>query len=185
MIRRNIQERGRTIVPFLRLDHDPYLVISDGRLFWMQDAYTTSDYFPYAQPVQGLRLNYIRNSAKVVVDAYNGTVDFYLIDSVDPIAASYQRIFPGLFKPFAAMPGGLQKHIRYPAFDQRTSVRTLRPSVQSNCFRPCTNAAMQAVASRSSAAPNMSTTRYSNLDVHKLNVRSKNRLPYNQNSRCR
>src|SRR5260370_248305 len=84
MIRRNIQERVRTIAPSLRLDHDPYLVISDGRLFWMQDAYTTSDYFPYAQPAQGLNLNYIRNSVKVVVDAYHGTVDFYLMDSVDP-----------------------------------------------------------------------------------------------------
>jgi uncharacterized membrane protein (UPF0182 family) len=114
MIRRNIQERVGTIAPFLRLDHDPYLVISDGRLFWMQDAYTTSDYFPYAQPAQDLDLNYIRNSVKVVVDAYNGTVDFYLMDSLDPIAATYQRIFPGLFKPFAAMPADLQKHIRYP-----------------------------------------------------------------------
>ena len=114
MIRRNIQERVRTIAPFLRLDHDPYLVISDGRLFWMQDAYTTSDYFPYAQPAQDLDLNYIRNSVKVVVDAYNGTVDFYLMDPADPIAATYQRIFPGLFKPFAAMPPDLQKHIRYP-----------------------------------------------------------------------
>jgi len=114
MIRRNIQERVRTIAPFLRLDHDPYLVISGGRLFWMQDAYTTSDYFPYAQPVQGLNLNYIRNSVKVVVDAYNGTVDFYLMDSMDPIAATYQRIFPRLFKPFPAMPPALQKHIRYP-----------------------------------------------------------------------
>src|SRR2546421_11436640 len=92
MIRRNIQERVRTITPFLRLDHDPYLVISDGGLFWIQDAYTTSDYFPYAQPVQSLHLNYIRNSVKVVVDAYNGTVDFYLIDSADPIAATYQRM---------------------------------------------------------------------------------------------
>ena len=114
MIRRNIQERVRTIAPFLRLDHDPYLVISDGRLFWMQDAYTTSNYFPYAQPVQDLELNYIRNSVKVVIDAYNGTVDFYLMDPADPIAATYQRIFPGLFKPFAAMPPDLQKHIRYP-----------------------------------------------------------------------
>jgi hypothetical protein len=114
MIRRNIQNRVRTVAPFLRLDHDPYLVISDGRLFWMQDAYTTSSYFPYAQPAQGLNLNYIRNSIKVVVDAYNGTADFYLMDSGDPIAATYQRIFPGLFKPFAAMPAGLQKHIRYP-----------------------------------------------------------------------
>ena len=114
MIWRNVQERVRTIAPFLRLDHDPYLVISDGRLFWMQDAYTTSDYFPYAQPAQGLNLNYIRNSVKVVVDAYNGSVDLYLIDSEDPIAATYQRIFPTLFKPFATMPADLQKHIRYP-----------------------------------------------------------------------
>jgi uncharacterized membrane protein (UPF0182 family) len=114
MLRRNIQERVRTIAPFLRLDHDPYLVISDGRLYWMQDAYTTSGYFPYAQPARGFELNYIRNSVKVVVDAYNGTVEFYLMDSTDPIAATYQRIFPDLFKPFAAMPADLQKHIRYP-----------------------------------------------------------------------
>jgi uncharacterized protein len=114
MIRRNIQERVRTIAPFLRLDHDPYLVINDGRLFWIQDAYTTSDYFPYAQPVRGLNINYIRNSVKIVVDAYNGTVDFHLMDSPDPIAATYQRIFPGLLKPFAAMPPGLQEHVRYP-----------------------------------------------------------------------
>jgi uncharacterized membrane protein (UPF0182 family) len=114
MIRRNIQERVSTIAPFLRLDHDPYLVISGGRMFWMQDAYTTSSYFPSALPVQDLDLNYIRNSVKVVVDAYNGTVDFFLIDPGDPIAATYQRIFPSLFKPFAAMPPDLQKHVRYP-----------------------------------------------------------------------
>ena len=114
MIRRNIQERVRTIAPFLRLDRDPYLVVSSGSLYWMQDAYTTSDFFPYAQPAHNLGLNYIRNSVKVVVDAYNGTVDFYLMDSADPIAATYQRIFPGLFKPFAAMPPDLQTHIRYP-----------------------------------------------------------------------
>ena len=114
MIRRNIRERVHTIAPFLRLDHDPYLVISNGRMFWMQDAYTTSSHFPSAQPAQDLDLNYIRNSVKIVVDAYNGTVDFYLIDSRDPVAATFQRIFPGLFKPFAAMPPDLQKHIRYP-----------------------------------------------------------------------
>jgi uncharacterized membrane protein (UPF0182 family) len=114
MIRRNIRERVLTIAPFLRLDHDPYLVISNGRMFWMQDAYTTSSHFPSAQPAQDLDLNYIRNSVKIVVDAYNGTVDFYLIDSSDPVAATYRRIFPGLFKPFAAMPADLQKHIRYP-----------------------------------------------------------------------
>ena len=114
MIRRNIQERVRTIAPFLRLDRDPYLVISGGKLYWMQDAYTTSDYFPYAQPVQRLDLNYIRNSVKVVIDAYNGSVDFYLMDVDDPIARTYQRIFPSLFKPFADMPADLQTHIRYP-----------------------------------------------------------------------
>ena len=114
MIRRNIQERIRTIAPFLRLDHDPYLVISEGRMFWMQDAYTTSSYFPSAQPTQDLDLNYIRNSVKIVVDAYHGTVDFYLMDASDPVALTYQRIFPSLFKPFSAMPADLQKHIRYP-----------------------------------------------------------------------
>jgi uncharacterized protein len=114
MIRRNIQERVRSIAPFLILDHDPYLVISEGRMFWMQDAYTTSEYFPYAHPAPDLNLNYIRNSVKVVIDAYNGTVDFYLIDPADPIAATYQRIFPRLFKPFGVMSPDLQKHIRYP-----------------------------------------------------------------------
>ncbi|WP_407176415.1 UPF0182 family protein [Bradyrhizobium sp. STM 3562] len=114
MLRRNIQERVRTIAPFLRLDHDPYLVLSEGRMFWIQDAYTTSSYFPSAQPAQDLDLNYIRNSVKVVIDAYNGTVAFYLMDPGDPIAATYQRTFPTLFKPFAAMPADLQKHIRYP-----------------------------------------------------------------------
>jgi uncharacterized membrane protein (UPF0182 family) len=114
MIRRNIEERVRTIAPFLRLDRDPYLVISNGLMFWMLDAYTVSSYFPSAQPAQGLELNYIRNSVKVIVDAYNGTVDFYLIDTADPVAATYQRIFPSLFKPFAAMPPDLRKHIRYP-----------------------------------------------------------------------
>jgi uncharacterized membrane protein (UPF0182 family) len=114
MFRRTIQERIRTIAPFLRLDHDPYIVVADGRLFWIQDAYTTSDYFPYAQPLPSRGINYIRNSVKVVVDAYNGTVDFYLVDPSDPIAATYERIFPGLFKPFESMPQDLQKHVRYP-----------------------------------------------------------------------
>jgi uncharacterized protein len=114
MMRREIRERIRTIAPFLRLDHDPYLVVSDGRLFWLQDAYTTSDYFPCAQPAQGFDLNYIRNSVKVTVDAYNGAVDFYLMDPAEPVAATYQRIFPNLFRPLASMPPNLQKHIRYP-----------------------------------------------------------------------
>jgi uncharacterized membrane protein (UPF0182 family) len=114
MMRRSIQERVRTIAPFLRLDRDPYLVISDGRLFWMQDAYTTSAYFPYAQPLRELGINYIRNAVKVIIDAYHGTVDVYIVDPTEPIIATYQRIFPTLFKPFAAMPAALQQHIRYP-----------------------------------------------------------------------
>ncbi len=114
LFHRNIQDRVRTIAPVLRLDHDPYIVVSGGRLFWMQDAYTTSDWFPYAQPQSAGGLNYIRNSVKVVIDAYNGAVDFYVSDPDDPIIKTYQRIFPALFKPLAAMPADLQQHIRYP-----------------------------------------------------------------------
>ena len=114
LFRRNIQNRVRTIAPFLRLDHDPYVVVSDGRLFWMQDAYTTSNWFPYAEPLPGGGANYIRNSVKVVIDAYNGSVDFYVTDPADPVIATYWRIFPELFKPFEAMPADLQKHVRYP-----------------------------------------------------------------------
>ncbi len=114
MFRRNIQERVSTIAPFLRLDHDPYAVVSDGRLFWIQDAYTTSEWFPYAQTLPDEEINYIRNSVKVVIDAYNGTVDFYLADPSDPVAETYRHIFPSLFKPFAAMPRDLQRHVRYP-----------------------------------------------------------------------
>jgi len=114
MIHRNIEDRIDTIAPFLQLDHDPYVVISDGRLYWMQDAYTTSDWFPYAQPQPEAGINYIRNSVKVVIDAYNGTVTFYVVDPADPIIATYRRIFPDLFKPFDAMPADLQRHIRYP-----------------------------------------------------------------------
>jgi hypothetical protein len=114
LIHRDIQDRVRTIAPILRLDRDPYVVVSDGRLFWMQDAYTTSDWFPYSQPSAAQGINYIRNSVKVVVDAYNGSVDFYVTDPDDPLIRTYQRIFPGLFKPLAAMPPDLQRHIRYP-----------------------------------------------------------------------
>jgi uncharacterized membrane protein (UPF0182 family) len=114
MLHRNIHDRIETIAPFLRLDHDPYVVISDGRLYWIQDAYTTSDWFPYAQPLPNGGLDYIRNSVKIVIDAYNGTVAFYVVDAADPIVATYRRIFPALFKPFDAMPADLQRHIRYP-----------------------------------------------------------------------
>ncbi len=114
MLHRNIQDRVRTIAPFLQLDRDPYVVVSGGRLYWMQDAYTTSGWFPYAQPQPGGDDNYIRNSVKAIIDAYNGTVTFYVADPTDPIIATYRRIFPALFKPLDAMPPDLQKHIRYP-----------------------------------------------------------------------
>lgn len=114
LFRRNIQERVRAIAPFLQLDHDPYIAESDGRLYWIQDAYTTSRWFPYSQPAAESGTDYIRNSVKIVIDAYNGTVDFYDTGAGDPVLATYRRIFPGLFKPLAAMPAGLKRHIRYP-----------------------------------------------------------------------
>ena len=115
LLHRNIKDRVGTIAPFLQLDHDPYVVISEGRLYWMQDAYTTSEWFPYANPEPDWGdVSYIRNSVKVVIDAYNGMVDFYVTDPADPIVATYRRIFPALFKPLDAMPPDLQKHIRYP-----------------------------------------------------------------------
>jgi uncharacterized protein len=115
MLHRDIADRAETIAPFLELDRDPYMAVSEGRLYWIQDAYTTSEWFPYAQPEpEGGAINYIRNSVKIVIDAYNGTVSFYVADAADPIVATYRRIFPALFKPLDAMPADLQKHIRYP-----------------------------------------------------------------------
>ena len=114
MIRRNIQERVSAIAPFLRLDSDPYIVVSGGRLYWVQDAYTVSNWFPYSKPIDDGTANYIRNAMKVVIDAYNGTVIFYISDPSDPIIAAYNRIFPHMFKPLTAMAPELQKHIRYP-----------------------------------------------------------------------
>ena len=114
LFRRNIRNRVREIAPFLHLDHDPYAVVSNGRLFWIQDAYTTSSWFPYAQPLPRGSLNYIRNSVKIIIDAYNGTVDFYVADPLDAVLETYRRVFPGLFKPFSALPPDLQKHVRYP-----------------------------------------------------------------------
>lgn len=113
---RQIQERIQRITPFFLLDRDPYLVISDGRLVWMQDAYTLSNDFPYSQPVnfRNIPINYIRNSVKITVDAYDGTVNYYLSDTEDPIVQTYHRAFPDLFKPLSELPEGLQNHIRYP-----------------------------------------------------------------------
>ena len=112
LFNRNIRQRVATIAPFLAFDHDPYLVLADGRLYWLFDAYTTSALYPYSTPA-GV-VNYIRNSVKFVIDAYDGTTTAYLADSRDPIAATYARIFPGLFKPLGDMPAAIREHVRYP-----------------------------------------------------------------------
>ncbi len=111
--RRSITERVQTIMPFLTYDPDPYIVISGGKLYWILDGYTQSDRYPYSQPYRD-DFNYIRNSVKVVVDAYNGTVWFYVIDPSDPIIQTWMKIFPDAFKPIDQMPPDLKSHIRYP-----------------------------------------------------------------------
>ena len=108
----DIRERLRTAAPFLTFDSDPYIVIADGRLYWIADAYTTTTQYPYSQPT--VNLNYIRNSVKAVVDAYNGTLTFYDFDPADPLLRTYKRIFPGMFQPKSAMPTALMQHVRYP-----------------------------------------------------------------------
>jgi hypothetical protein len=117
LFRREIGERVSEIAPFLFYDQDPYLVAADDRLVWIWDAYTVSDRYPNAQPLSDGRFagaNYVRNSVKVVVDAYEGTVDFYIADETDPIIAAYARIFPNLFQPLSAMSDELVAHLRYP-----------------------------------------------------------------------
>ncbi|MEM1252821.1 MAG: UPF0182 family protein [Cyanobacteria bacterium P01_H01_bin.21] len=130
LFRRNIQDRVKQIAPFLQFDGDPYLVVADANaqaasdasrpvdpngnyLYWMIDAYTTSDRYPYSDP-EGQPFNYIRNSVKVVVDAYNGSVSFYVADATDPIIQTWARLFPKLFQPLESMPPALLAHIRYP-----------------------------------------------------------------------
>jgi uncharacterized membrane protein (UPF0182 family) len=117
LMRRNIRDRVSTLAPFLTYDPDAYIVLGDdGRLSWIMDAYTVSDSYPYSTHYQldGNPINYMRNSVKVVVDAYDGTTTFYVFDPDDPIIATYRRIFPSLFKDAAMMPPGLRKHVRYP-----------------------------------------------------------------------
>ncbi len=110
---RQIQTRVKKLAPFLMLDADPYVVVADGKLYWIQDAYTYTDRYPYSQ-VYSKKLNYIRNSVKVVIDAYNGDVTFYVIDPSDPMISAYQGIFPTLFTAIDRMPQSLAAHIRYP-----------------------------------------------------------------------
>ena len=120
---RNIRDRVSNIAPFLTLDTDPYIVVLDGRLTWVIDGYTTTTRYPYSEPLPS-GTNYIRNSVKAVVDAYDGTVDFYASEPDDPILRTYQSIFPGVFKPLEAMPDELKAHLRYPVdmFDIQSSV---------------------------------------------------------------
>lgn len=113
LYRRNIQKRIQQIAPFLKLDSDPYLVIDEGKLFWVQDAYTVSDRYPYSQPTPA-GINYIRNSVKIITSAYDGSVTFYVIDTEDAIINTYASIFPSLFTPIEAMPPSLRAHLRYP-----------------------------------------------------------------------
>ncbi|MFO7974692.1 MAG: UPF0182 family protein [Candidatus Hydrogenedentota bacterium] len=134
MFRRQIHERVRELAPFLDFDNDAYIVLAEGRLYWIIDAYTTSEYFPYSEAflsggMSGARrrqnflwrgatmhgINYVRNSVKVVVDAYHGNVDFYIFEPEDPLIRVWSKIFPGLFKNQEEMPDYLRKHVRYPA----------------------------------------------------------------------
>jgi uncharacterized membrane protein (UPF0182 family) len=114
LFRRQVKERSQAIAPFLTFDRDPYLVLADGRLYWLHDAYTTSALYPYSRPTPNGQVNYIRNAVKFVVDAYHGSVTAYLADDTDPIARAYSRVFPGLFKPIAEMPAAIRQHVRYP-----------------------------------------------------------------------
>ncbi len=122
IIRNNIIQRLHAAAPFLTLDSHPYMVIANGKLWWIVDAYTTTARYPYSQPQGGI--NYIRNSVKVVIDAYNGSMKFYVADPTDPIIRTYEKIFPGMFTPFADMPSELVAHVRYPQdyFDVQSEV---------------------------------------------------------------
>src|SRR5271165_1631153 len=117
LMRRNVKDRVAALAPFLTYDSDPYIVVGDdGRLSWIMDAFTTSDSYPYSShyTLGNVPINYMRNSVKVVIDAYNGTTTFYVFDTQDPIIAAYRQIFPSLFKDAGAMPPTLRKHVRYP-----------------------------------------------------------------------
>ena len=116
IINRNIKDRVEKLMPYLSYEKDPYMTVVNGKLYWIVDAYTTSSYYPYSEPYSGEvgSTNYIRNSVKVVVDAYNGDTTYYVVDQDDPVARTYQKIYPTLFKDGKDMPEGIRKHIRYP-----------------------------------------------------------------------
>ena len=120
LIHRNIIDRIHTITPFLHLDKDPYLVVTKNSFFWVLDAYTLSDKYPVSTPTKSgfaasaAEFNYIRNSVKITIDAYNGSINYYMVDTSDPIISAYHRAYPGVFKPLSEMPPELQTHLRYP-----------------------------------------------------------------------
>ena len=116
LYRRNVKDRASAMAPFLTFDGDPYIVVVDGKLYWILDAYTTSSTYPYSQSVAfgNDNINYIRNSVKVIVNAYDGSTAFYVIDPKDPLIKAYQATFPSLFKPIGTMPEGLRAHLRVP-----------------------------------------------------------------------
>ena len=116
LINRNIKERVKQIMPYLEYDKSPYMVTVDGKLYWIIDAYTYTNRYPYSEPFSDTSdTNYIRNSVKVVIDAYNGTTDYYIVDDTDPIAQNFKKIYPDLFKDIKDMPEGIKSHIRYPS----------------------------------------------------------------------
>ena len=119
LFNRRIKRRVKALAPFLAYDTDPYMVVSGGRLYWVQDAYTISNMYPYSKrsenPFRSIGINYIRNSVKVIIDAYDGDVSYYTIDEQDPILRTYARVYPDLFKPLAKLPEDLKKHLRYPS----------------------------------------------------------------------
>jgi uncharacterized membrane protein (UPF0182 family) len=122
LFNREIRGRLAQVAPFLTFDKDPYLVIAEEKLFWIADAYTASNRYPYSQPIGNV--NYIRNSVKAVIDAYHGSVNLYIADPTDPIIQTYSKIFPGILRPLADMPDSLRSHLRYPEdiFRLQTSV---------------------------------------------------------------
>jgi uncharacterized membrane protein (UPF0182 family) len=136
LYRRNIVDRAQTALPFLTFDTDPYLVVRDnGQLVWMIDAYTASDRYPYSQQLDD-GTSYMRNSVKVVIDAYDGTVDAYVADAKDPVIATYANIFTGIFKPISAMPADVRRHVRYPGdlFRIQTNLHATYHMLQPEAF---------------------------------------------------
>ncbi len=135
LFNRNVRERVANLAPFLVFDGDPYLVVVDGKLMWIHDAYTVSGRYPYSTPATR-GINYIRNTAKIVTDAYHGTTTVYLADEKDPIGATYSKIFPNLFQPLNEMPQNLREHVRYPEdlFAIQSSVYTTYHMTQPDVF---------------------------------------------------